>query len=222
MNLIRSLLFENVGLKLVALLLALVVYLHVYTDRPATLTMSFPVKVAHLDDSLAVVSQSPTVVTAELKGTGKQLIRLRIAEPSLVVSLAGVGPGHFQRGLTVQDLPMVAQVGLEVSRFQGPQMLELQIDRIGQRDVPVAARIDGGLPAGSQWSGEWAASPAFIHVRGPRAVVAKLDSIRLATIKLEAGHDTLKVAAAPTSPLVGCTMDPPVVTVRVPISRVAH
>ena len=222
MNLIRNLLFENVGLKLVALLMALVVYLHVYTDRPWTQTVSFPVVVSNLDDSLAVLSQTPSAVSAELNGTGKQVIRLRLAEPNLTVSLAGVGPGRFQRALTVQDLPMVAQVGLEVSRFPGPQMLELQIDRIGLRDVPVAARIDGALPAGSHWGGEWAASPAFIRVRGPRSVVAKLDSIRLATIKLEAGHDTLKVAAAPTSPLVGCTLDPPVVTLRVPIARAGH
>ena len=34
MNLIRGLLFDNLGLKLVALLLAVVVYLNVYTDRP--------------------------------------------------------------------------------------------------------------------------------------------------------------------------------------------
>ena len=219
MSLIRSLFFENVGLKLVALLLALVVYLHVYTDRPATLVMSFPVEVAHLDDSLAVVSQAPAVVSAELKGTGKQLIRLRLAEPNLVVSLAGVGPGRFQRGLTVQDLPMVSQIGLEVSRFQGPQMLELQIDRIGERDVPVAARIDGALPAGLLWSGEWFATPGFIRVRGPRSVLAKLDSLRLVTIKLEAGHDTLKVMAAPASPLPNCQLDPPLVTVRVPIAH---
>ena len=132
MNLIRSLLFENVGLKLVALLMALVVYLHVYTDRPATLMMSFPVEIAKLDDSLAIISQTPAAVSAELKGTGKQLIRLRLAEPSLIVSLAGAGPGRFQRSLTAQDLPMVAQIGLEVSRFQGPQMLELQIERIDQ------------------------------------------------------------------------------------------
>ena len=222
MNLIRNLFFENVGLKLVALVLALVVYLHVYTDRPASLTMSFPVEVAHLDDSLAVVSQTPNAVSAELKGTGKQLIRLRLAEPNLVVSLAGVGPGRFQRGLTVQDLPMVSQIGLEVSRFQGPQMLELQIDRIGEREVPVAARIDGALPAGLLWSGEWFATPGFIRVRGPRSVLAKLDSLRLVTIKLEAGHDTLKVVAAPVSPLPNCQIDPLLVTVRVPIGHRIH
>ena len=37
MSLLRGLLFDNLGLKLVALLLAVMVYLNVYTDRPATM-----------------------------------------------------------------------------------------------------------------------------------------------------------------------------------------
>ena len=36
MSLLRGLLFDNLGLKLVALLLAVLTYLNVYTDRPAT------------------------------------------------------------------------------------------------------------------------------------------------------------------------------------------
>ena len=35
MNVLRAVLFENLGLKLAALLLALLVYLNVYLDRPA-------------------------------------------------------------------------------------------------------------------------------------------------------------------------------------------
>jgi YbbR domain-containing protein len=219
MNVLRGLLFENMGLKLVALLLAVVVYLHVYTDRPATLTVTFPVEVTDLADSLAIVTQSPQEVSAELKGTGKQLIRLRLAEPRLNVSLAGVGPGHFQRGLTAQDLPMVSQIGLEVSRFIGPQMLELSIDRYGERDVPVAARIEGALPEGATWGGGWSAEPASVRVRGPRSVVARLDSVRLVPVKLDAAHDTLKVVATPVVVPAFCQVSPPVVTLRVPVTR---
>ncbi len=222
MNLLRGLLLENMGLKLVALVLALVVYLHVYTDRPATMTMTFPIEIADLGDSLALVSQTPLAVSAELKGTGKQLIRLRLAEPRLHVSLTGVGPGRFQRALTAQDLPMVAQIGLEVSRFAGPQMLELQIDRYGERDVPVAPRIEGALPPGATWSGQWIADPTHVHLRGPRSVIVKLDSLRLAPVRLDATHDTLRVVANPATVPPGCQLTPLVVALRVPIARGAR
>ena len=49
MGLLRGLLFDNLGLKLVALLLAVIVYLHVYTERPATMKSSwvFVVRLFH-------------------------------------------------------------------------------------------------------------------------------------------------------------------------------
>jgi YbbR domain-containing protein len=219
MNLLRGILLENMGLKLVALLLALVVYLHVYTDRPATMTVAFPVETTDLADSLAIVSRTPLAVVAELKGTGKQLIRLRLAEPRLRVSLAGVGSGHFQRSVTVDDLPMIAVVGLGVSRFVGPQMIEVQVDRLIERSLPVAATVAGEPPAGMAWSGAWSADPPRVTVRGPRGVLLKLDSLRLAPVHFEAGRETLRAIVGPAGLPAGCEVSPPAVAVRVPLSR---
>jgi len=53
-NLLRSMLFDNLGLKLVALLLAVVVYLNVYTDRPATMMITFPIQITDLPDTLSL------------------------------------------------------------------------------------------------------------------------------------------------------------------------
>jgi len=84
---LRELLFENLGLKLAALLLALVVYLNVYTDRPADMIVSFPIELEGLADSLAIAGPVPAVLQAELRGTGKQLLRLRLTEPPVKISL---------------------------------------------------------------------------------------------------------------------------------------
>ena len=100
-------------------------------------------------------------------------------------------------------------------------MLEIQIDRYGERDVPVAARIEIPLPAAATWSGEWHADPAHVHVRGPRSVVAKLDSLRLAPVRIDAARDTFKVVASPAAP-PGCQLVPSVVTLRVPVTRAGH
>src|SRR5437867_5982274 len=99
-------LFDNLGLKLVALLLALLVYLNVYTDRPATLIVSFPLQVVDLADSLSLSGPVPASVQAELRGGGKQLLRMRLTEPQVKLSLAGVGVGRFERALTPADLPL--------------------------------------------------------------------------------------------------------------------
>jgi YbbR domain-containing protein len=218
-NLLRGLLLENMGLKLVALLLAFVVYLHVYTERPAVMTVAFPIELTDIGDSLVVVNQTPPAVVAELKGTGKQLIRLRLAEPKLKVSLAGVGAGHFQRSVLVDDLPVVGPVGLTVSRFVGPQMLELDVDRATQRTVPVAANVQGALPDGLHWNGESIVAPTHVVVRGPRAAVLALDSVRLAPVTLAPARDSLRATVGAASLPRGCRMTPPAVAVRLPITH---
>ena len=59
MSFLRGLLFDNLGLKLAALLLAVLVYLNVYLDRPAEVMLSFPVQVTGLDDSLSLSGPVP-------------------------------------------------------------------------------------------------------------------------------------------------------------------
>src|SRR5512144_2944886 len=109
MSVFRSILFDNLGLKFTALLLAVLVYLNVYTDRPTTMLVSFPLEYTDLDDSLSLSGPAPSVVQAELRGTGKQLIVMRVKEPRVKLSLAGVRRGRFERALSASDLPLPAE-----------------------------------------------------------------------------------------------------------------
>ena len=167
MNVLRGWLLDNLGIKLVALLLALLVYLNVYTDRPATLIVSFPLQIAELPDSLSLSGPVPSAVQAELRGTGKQLIRMRLTEPPVRLSLAGVGTGRYERALTSADLPLPSDVEIQVERLVSPRTVELQVDRKRSRRLPVAARVEG-LPAGGVvWTGGLDVEPSFVEVTGP-------------------------------------------------------
>ena len=83
LQILRGLIFDNLGLKFVALLLAILIYVNVYTDREQVALVSFPVRLTGLDDTLSFSGPVPAAVQAELRGTGKQLIRLRLQEPTL-------------------------------------------------------------------------------------------------------------------------------------------
>ena len=219
---IRDLLFENLGLKLAALLLALVVYLNVYTDRPADMIVSFPLEFEGLADSLAIAGPVPAVLQAELRGTGKQLLRLRVTEPPVKISLVGVQPGRFTRPLKVEDLPIIPVEGIEVERLVGPSALQLLIDRRLVRHLPVAGRVNG-LPAqGFTWSGEVIAQPASLEVAGPAHALAGLDSVRLRPVTIGGKRDTVRAQETPEGLPEGCTVDPGVVKVLVPIRRAGH
>ncbi len=217
MSLLRSWLFDNLGIKLVAILLALLVYLNVYTDRPATLIVSFPLQIAELADSLSLSGPVPSAVQAELRGTGKQLIRMRLTEPPVRLSLAGVGTGRYERALTSADLPLPPDVEIQVERLVSPRTVELQVDRKRSRRLPVAARVEG-LPAGGViWTGQLEADPAFVEVTGPEREIMALDSVRLDAVRIGGKRDTLRVAVGADALPDWCVMEPEQVTVSVPL-----
>ncbi len=217
MNMIRGLLFDNLGLKLLALLMAVLVYLNVYTDRPATMMVSFPVQVVDLADSLTLTGPVAGVVQAEIKGTGKTLIRLRLSEPSLKASLAGVERGHYERTISAADLPLSAFPDVEVIRVVGPRMLELELDHKVTVRLPVAPRVEGALPEGVERGGDVVVQPATVAVTGPESVLAGLDSLRLESVLLEGRHDTVRAQVSPAALPEWCAADPPVITVVVPL-----
>ena len=217
MSVLRGLLLDNLGLKLVALLLSLLVYLNVYTDRPATMLVHFPIVLADLPDSLALAGPVPSEVQAEVRGTGKQLIRLKLTEPQLTVSVAGVGPGHFERSIGAADLPL--NPGLEVERLVGPRMIALDIERRLRRRVPVAAPLEWTPPAAAAALGQVLLDPETVMVSGPARAVAKLDSVRLNALRVDGRRDTVRADLEPSALPERCTIEPPAVRVTVVLRR---
>jgi YbbR domain-containing protein len=217
MSLVRGWLFDNLGLKLVALLLALLVYVNVYTDRPAKLIVSFPLQIGDLPDSLSLSGPVPAAVQAELRGSGKQLIRMRLTEPPVKLSLAGVGVGRYERALTPADLPLTPDIEIQVERLVSPRTVELQVDRKTHRRLPVAARVEG-LPAGGVvWTGSLGVEPSSVEVTGPEQALATLDSVRLDAVPIGGKRDTVRVAVGADALPDWCVMEPEEVTVSVPL-----
>jgi YbbR domain-containing protein len=219
MNVLRGLLFDNLGLKLAALLLALLVYLNVYLDRPAQMTISFPLQVQDLGDSLSLSGPVPAAVQAQVRGTGKQLVRIRVTEPPIKVSLDGIGVGRFERQVSIEDLPLAGYEGVEVDRVIGPRVLDIGIERKVRRRIPAAPRVEGLAASGTVWTGTVLADPESVLISGPRSAVARLDSVVLQFVRLGARRDTVRAQVAAQSLPDWCVMDPPLVKVTVPLAR---
>ena len=219
MNFLRGILFDNLGLKFTALLLAVLVYLNVYTDRSTTMLVSFPIEYTDLDDSLSVSGPSPSVVQAELKGTGKQLILMRLKEPRVKLSLVGARRGRFERALAASDLPLPPEASVTVENLVGPRVVTLEIDRKAHRDVRVAPQVSGQPASGFAWRGASQLDPEFVRVTGPEQVLLALDSVLLAPVRLDGKRDTVSALVAPERLPDGCHADPPLVRVRLSLER---
>lgn len=219
MSYLRGILFDNLGLKFAALLLAVVVYVNVRTDQSTTMLVSFPLEYVDLDDSLSLSGPSPSVVQAELRGTGKQLILMRVKEPRMRLSLSGARQGRFERTLAPSDLPLPADGAITVENLVGPRVVTLEVDRKAHRDVRVVPQVSGQPAAGRRWDGLALVDPESVRVTGPERVLLTLDSLRLATVRLDGKRDTVTAFVAPEGVPDQCRVTPSSVRVRLPILK---
>lgn len=222
MGVLRGLLFDNLGLKFTALLLAVLVYLNVYTDRPTTMLVSFPLEYTDLDDSLSLSGPAPSVVQAELRGTGKQLIVMRVKEPRVKLSLAGVRRGRFERALSASDLPLPAEGSITLEDLVGPRVVTLEIDRKAHRDVRVTPQVNGTPAADLAWSGEALLDPPVVRVTGPEQSLLAIDSLVLGAVRLDGKRDTVSALVGPERLPDWCRVEPPLVHVRLPLVKRRH
>src|SRR5262245_20258121 len=92
---LRSLSFDDVGLKLASFFLALLLYAHVVTQQQRESVLQVPVAFAGLADTLAVRTAPADHIGITVRGKWKDLIRLGLSNPLLSVDLTGIGPGSY-------------------------------------------------------------------------------------------------------------------------------
>jgi hypothetical protein len=210
-------LFDNLGLKAFALLLAALLYLHVLTDRTVEKVVYFPLEIESLPDSLALAKQVPAEVGVRLRGTGKQLLRLQYTRPKLEVSLAGVTPGAFRRPFAATDVPLEGAEAVDVLEITDPPQLDLEVAPRLDRPVPIAPVLVGQPARGYVVSGPPTTRPPRVRLSGPAPWVQKQDSLVTAPISIAARRDTLEMMQALIPPPAWTTVEPGSVFVRVPI-----
>ncbi len=221
-------LFDNLGLKLFALLLAGLLYLHVLTDRTSEESVDFPLVVSGLVDSLSLATAPPESVTVRLRGTGKQILRLRYLRPAVTIGLGEVGPGTFQRTLGPADVPLEGTTGVTVLSVLAPEVLSLDVEPRGERRVRVIAAFDGD-PQRGYTLGEPLVRPAQVRLSGPARWLALQDSVLTRPIAVAGRRESLEVMQAlamlpkfvavwPGSVLVAVPIEPEELrTIEVPI-----
>jgi YbbR domain-containing protein len=168
---------SNLGLKITAFLLAAALYLHVVTERPVEQVVFLPLEVTGLADTLALSSDPPAELGARVRGTGKQLIRLRVIQPPVNLDLTGVGPGSYQRALTSADFKSVSDENIEVLAPLEPATVNLKLEERAIERVSVSVRLSGEPGRGYVISGDAAVRPEQVRISGPQSWVFDQEAI---------------------------------------------
>jgi len=209
---------ENLGVKIIALVVALIVWGYTSKEKTETWSKTIPITLENLADTLVVTNEIPRVV--EIEVTTSHLIRMwtGFTRFALVLDVSEAAPGHQRVSLTSRQIQLPDYIGYHNVAVRDPRSIDLRLERLVTKRVKVTLATAGAIPEDLVLlDGALAISPSWITVTGPASVVQNINSVTtesldLARIKESVDRD---LAVKIEGDRFRCEPDRVTVTVRV-------
>lgn len=162
--------FRNLGLKVLALALAILLWLTVAGEHIVERSLRVPLEFRNVPDALEIVGNAPDTVDVRLRGSSALLSRLQPGEIVAVLDLDGARSGS--RLFHIRTDEVRAPFGVEVAQVI-PSTLALELEKSAHRSVPVVAATEGD-PAPGYVVGKVSAEPSTVEIAGPESRVRQV------------------------------------------------
>ena len=176
-----KLLTENWTLKLISLVFALLLWMFIMGERRLEVGYLVPLELQNLPKGLMVANEVPSQVDVRVSGPRTLLMKISPNDISIVVDLADLKPGltTFKRLEERLNLPS----GLRVTRLS-PSFIDLKLERIKQKEVPIKIALTGEPLAGFQ-VGRITAIPDKVIVEGGETELKSVSEVTTEAVNLD-------------------------------------
>jgi YbbR domain-containing protein len=162
--------FRHLGLKLMAVALATLLWLIVAGDHLVERSLRVPLEYRNMPTELELVGDPPTEVDVRLRGSSALLGRL---EPRDIVAVLDLGSARAgSRMFHLRSDEVRTPYGVEVAQII-PNTLAVDLEKSGHRTVPVVPALDGE-PAPGFVIGRVTSEPPTVEVAGPESRLKQL------------------------------------------------
>ena len=183
---------QNWQLKLLAVALALFLWVVVSAEQVSTTWIDIPVSVQETDPDFQLIPSSvPQRVRVRFAGPGREFIDLAVRQPSLVLRIGEVEDVEQAFELT----PSMVRLpdGLEVSAYDvDPAFARLRFVRLENRELTVGIAIDTARSREWTLTGPLRVTPSRVRISGPAEsipAVTRVSTVPLATPAREGPFD---------------------------------
>ncbi|MEW6729787.1 MAG: CdaR family protein [Acidobacteriota bacterium] len=183
-SVLREYAYENTGLKLIALLIAVVLWASVEQEIIQVTLQQVPLDYINLSEGLAISNDDfPKVANVRLRGPKLVLDRLRAETLPIQINLRSIKVG--ERALPISRNDVLAPPEVEVLDIE-PQRARLMIEPIIERKVKVTPRFADRVPQDYEVT-QILVNPSMVTIRGPESRVNAIADAPSETIRLN-GH----------------------------------
>ncbi|MDQ3556193.1 MAG: hypothetical protein M3409_05390 [Gemmatimonadota bacterium] len=179
-------LLVNGRLKLAALAFALLLWVGVSAEQPASQWLAVPVEVALRDPGYVLAGGPvPAEVQVRFSGPGRDLWELALNRPALVLPVRGSGA---EGGIFLLDPQMVQMPrgGAVAAQDVRPSSVRLILERLATREVPVGVRTSRRTDERLAWIDPPTVRPARVRLTGREERLQEVDTVYTASVQLGA------------------------------------
>ena len=176
--------FRYLGLKLMAIALATLLWLIVAGDHLVERSLRVPLEFRNIPPELEIIGDPPTAVDVRLRGSSALLGRLEPRDIVAVLDLATARPGSRMFHLRSDEVR--APYGVDVAQVI-PGTLAVDLEKSGRRTVPVVPALDGE-PAPGFVIGRVTSDPPTVDVAGPESRLKQLTGATTEPVQVTASR----------------------------------
>lgn len=168
---------HNLPLIIGAVLLAILLWVHVATNKTYEYQIEMPLQLVNVPIGLIQTEAIPRAAIVRVKTSGKQLFALGARQPRLRISAAEFREGTFERELNDGDAMAAFDQVYENVAVISPRNLVLHFERQAERNLLVKNEVRLQPATGYLIVGRPKLEPEMISVRGPASVLRSLQSL---------------------------------------------
>jgi YbbR domain-containing protein len=212
---------QNWKLKLLALALAVLLWVVVSADQVTSNWIPVPLQVRVLDPSFRLIeSSAPGEVEVRFTGPGRDFLDLAIRRSPLLLNIDQVRDTveAFELDPGMVQVPNQLSVNPQDVR---PGRVSLRFLQLEDRVVPLRVRVRNEL--GSEWTlvDSLRAEPARIRIRGPARLVAGIQAVATVPVTLSPGDSAFsRLVEIDTTGLAGLELSTRTVRVSGVVDRI--
>jgi YbbR domain-containing protein len=162
--------FRHLGLKILAIALASLLWLTVAGEHVVERSLRVPLEFRNIPEALEIVGNAPDSVDVRVRGSSAVLSRIQAGEIAAALDLSNARAGS--RLFHIRNDSIRAPFGIEVAQVT-PATLALELEKSARRHVPVIPATEGD-PAPGFVVGRITANPATVEIIGPDSRVRQV------------------------------------------------
>ncbi|UCB52389.1 MAG: hypothetical protein JSV10_10480 [Candidatus Zixiibacteriota bacterium] len=178
--------FQSFWFKLVAIVMALLLWFHVATDKVYEHGHTFPLEILNVPERLILAEEIPHDIDVKVRGKGKELLKLLLAEKrSIRIDAQEFKRGETDYSIGPEQVPIPEGLELRVTGILPSENLKVWLDYTMEKKLKVQPDIKIVPAEGFEVVGELHYNPQEVTISGPRMWVRDLKLISTQKIAKE-------------------------------------